>query len=147
RGAGAQVALIGLELAHLRHQALAHSGVRGETLVVLTNLSSQVLFLDFQQGLGILSLESGDEKREKSTKQIRYASEHAIPPSDCSDCAANSLTDYLQLQPSAAHKHYPDRAVRRIAHIAKTGCRPCARLRLCSPDEIRASAPHAEWVR
>src|SRR5262249_38289095 len=78
--AGAQVALIGFQLAYLSHQPLAHACVRSEAGVVLPDLPAKVFFLDFQQGFGVLPLQAGDEEREETAKQIRDASEHAMPP-------------------------------------------------------------------
>ena len=76
-GLGAQVLLLGFELAHLAHDAFAQPGVRGEALVEVGDLLAQVLLLELQQGLRIALLDAGDEEREEPFDEIRDPAEHA----------------------------------------------------------------------
>ena len=48
-GLGAQVFLLGFELAHLAHEALGQAGVGGEALVEVADLLAQVFLLQLQQ--------------------------------------------------------------------------------------------------
>jgi hypothetical protein len=80
RGLGSQVALVGLELADLPHEALGQAGMGGQALIEIADLLAQVLLLQFQQGLGVLLLDAGDEHVEKRFEQVGDAAEHeAIP--------------------------------------------------------------------
>ena len=63
---GAQVLLLGLELADLAHQALAQAGVGGQALVEIADLLAQVLLLELEQRLGVASFHTLDEERHEA---------------------------------------------------------------------------------
>ena len=76
-GLGAQVLLLGFELAHLAHDALAQPGVRREALVEVRDLLAQVLLLQLEQRFRIAAFDAGDEQREEPFDEIRESAEHA----------------------------------------------------------------------
>jgi hypothetical protein len=76
-GFGAQITLLGFELADLRHQAFAQAGVRSQALVILGDLFTKVFGFDLQKGLRILFFEAGDEKSEESPDKISKSLKHA----------------------------------------------------------------------
>ncbi|GIX36691.1 MAG: hypothetical protein KatS3mg126_2470 [Lysobacteraceae bacterium] len=79
-GAGAQLALLGLELAHLAHQPFGQTGVGGEPLVVTGDLLAQVFLLQLEQGLRVTLLEARDEHGQKAADEIGDALEHEHSP-------------------------------------------------------------------
>ena len=74
---GAQVLLLGFELAHLAHDALAQAGMRGQSLVEVRDLLAQVFLLQLEQRLRIALLDAGDEEREEAFEEIPESAEHA----------------------------------------------------------------------
>ncbi len=50
-GLGAQVFLLGFELAHLAHEALGQAGVGGKALVEVADLLAQIFLFELQQAL------------------------------------------------------------------------------------------------
>src|SRR6185312_861252 len=80
RDLGGQVALVGLQLADLPHEPLGEAGMGGQALIEVADLLAQVLLLQFQQGLGVLLLDAGDEQVEKRFEQIGDASDHEAVP-------------------------------------------------------------------
>ena len=61
-GLGAQVLLLGLELAYLAHEAFGEPGVGGESLVELADLLAQVFLLQLEQRLGVAAFDAGYEQ-------------------------------------------------------------------------------------
>ena len=76
RGLGAQVFLLGFELAHLAHEAFGEAGVRGEALVEIADLLAQVFLLELEQRLRIAAFDAGDEQRKEPFEQVGDAPEH-----------------------------------------------------------------------
>jgi hypothetical protein len=68
------------QLAHLRHELFAQSGVRCQALVVARDVLAQVLLFHFQQSFGVLALQARNEQPEKTTNKVRQSLEHEYTP-------------------------------------------------------------------
>ncbi len=75
-GLGAQVFLLGFELAHLAHEALGQAGVGGEALVEVADLLAQIFLLELQQGFGIAPFDARNKQGKETFEQVGNAAEH-----------------------------------------------------------------------